>query len=978
MTRVSRIFLTAAILAVPVSAADDAKLAFFEKNIRPVLVEHCYSCHAADAKNIRGGLLLDSQQGWQTGGDSGPTIVPGKPQESLLLQALRHESFEMPPDQKLPDDVIADFERWIADGAVDPRTGGATIERGTIDLAEGRMFWSFRPIHRPAVPTRQGEARPEPRVPTDAFRSNGSAGVSPSHTWPRTDIDRFIADGHAEHGLRPAADATASVVARRLYFGLIGLPPTADQLQAFEADYNEDADRAIATLADELLASRHFGERWGRHWLDVARFAESSGGGRSLMFPDAWRFRDYVIASFNDDKPLNQLAREHIAGDLLPWSTPEQHDEQVTGVGYLTLGPTNYELQDKELLRMEVVDEQIDTLGRTFLGLTLGCARCHDHKFDPLPTTDYYALAGIFRSTKTLVPGNVSGYVTTSLKSGVDADRLAEWQGTAFELMKRIAILKTQTGNSSLAGVKGIDPESLPGIVIDDAAAKFTGQWTDSTHSPPYVGAGYRHDGNDKAGKSVRFEVMLPETGAYRVRLAHNASNSRCSSLPVRIEHAGGVATSTIDQRTTTEADGVFSDLGEYHFEANEAAVVSINAEEAAGGYIIIDAVQFLPVREDATATAESDAVDAERQRSLRAELAALEERLKKHVASKPVIPTAMGVTDEADPGDWHLHVRGGIRNLGPLVPRGFISVASPPLDESGRAVPAKIPGDQSGRLELAEWVASPQNPLTARVFVNRVWQHLIGEGLVRTPDNFGATGRRPTHPELLDYLAASFIEDDEWSVRKLIRRIVTSRVYRLSSSARTDDAPGDPENLHLTRAFRRRLDAESLRDAILQISGQLDLNTTGGLTIGKIATYDNGYQHERFSANMRSVYVPFFRNSMLETFEVFDIANANLVTGRRTTSTLPSQALYMLNSPFVLEQSEFAAQHFLATQSADPAALDVMIEEAYRQTLGHQPTAAESQTLAQFVTSNGVDAPDTWAAVFQSLFASMDFRYLD
>ena len=303
--------------------------------------------------------------------------------------------------------------------------------------------------------------------------------------------------------------------------------------------------------------------------------------------------------------------------------------------------------------------------------------------------------------------------------------------------------------------------------------------------------------------------------------------------------------------------------------------------------------------------------------------------------------------------------------------------MAVPAVDETGRASPADIPEDESGRLQLAEWIASPDNPLTARVFVNRVWMHLIGEGIVRTPDNFGETGRRPTHPELLDFLAATFMEDG-WSVKRLIRRIATSRVYRLSSEVSDSVVQADPENLYLARAFRRRLDAESLRDSVLQISGQLDLSVTGGMTIGKTATYDNGYRHDIYSTQIRSVYVPFFRNSMLETFEVFDIANPNLVTGRRTTSTLPAQALYLLNSPFALEQSELAAKHFLETQSADPSAVGVMIDEAYRQTLTRRPTDAERRTVAGFVSERGIDSPETWTAVFQALFASMDFRYID
>ncbi len=859
-------------------ADDTAQLDFFESKIRPVLVEHCYKCHAADAKNVRGGLLLDSKAGSLDGGESGAAVVPGMPEESLLLSALKHESYEMPPDRKLPDDIIADFEKWIRNGAIDPRTGGKTMKRPAIDLKEGRKFWSFRPVRKPDVPAVKG-------------------------AWVKTDIDRFVAARQQAAELLPVADATAEQVLRRIQYGLVGLPPTPDQIAAFAAAWAVDPDAAIHAIADELLASPRFGERWGRHWLDVARFAESSGGGRSLMFPDAWRFRDYVIKSFNDDKPFDQLVREHIAGDLLPYDSNKQHDDQVTGVGYLTLGPTNYEQQDKELLRMEVIDEQVDTIGRTFLGLTLGCARCHDHKFDPIPTADYYAMAGVFRSTETLLPGNVSTYVTTSLKMNSERKQLADWNAQEKSLQNEIAGLKKKVKGQRTGAVPRIDAAALKGIVIDDSQATFEGEWVHSTSLAPYVGEGYRHDNFLKTGRRARFETTMPESGRYRVRLAHNYQTSRCSRLPVTVTHAKGSTTVEIDQRKTP-VDGVFAELGTFSFVAGANAVVTIDAEKSGEGVVIVDAVQFLP---DTVADVVVAADEQQQQLEWSKRLTSLEAELKKHKKARPDVPKAMGVRDQKQPADWHIHVRGGIRNLGPIVPRGFVSAASP-VDQNGDTLPFNLPQDQSGRLEMASWVASPTNPLTARVFVNRVWLHLFGEGLVRTPDNFGKMGRLPTHPELLDYLAATFVEDDEWSVKKLIRRIVVSRVFRLSSSTVSS---ADPDNELLTRGFRRRLDVESLRDSLLQISGQLDLNQVGGRTIEKITQYDNAYDHDQFSRNIRSVYVPFFRNCMLEMFEVFDIANPNLVTGQRTSSTLPSQGLFLLNSPFILEQSNAAAEHF-------------------------------------------------------------------
>ena len=948
VTVVAVVALTFVHTSRPVTA-DDAKLEFFENRIRPVLVEHCYKCHSATSKNVRGGLLLDSKAGVVAGGESGPIIVPSHPEESLLISSLKHESFEMPPDRKLPDTVIADFERWIRDGAIDPREGGKPLERKQIDLTEGRKFWSFQPIAKPTVPTADGSG------------------------WAKTEIDHFIAAKHAATNSRVAADASAEQVVRRLYFGLTGLPPTADAIQDFKTRWTSDPDQAIAETADELLQSYAFGERWGRHWLDVTRFAESSGGGRSLMFPEAWRFRDYAIQSFNNDKPINQLIREHIAGDLLPFDSDTQHDEQVTAVGFLALGPTNYEQQDKELLRMEVIDEQIDTIGRAFLGLTVGCARCHDHKFDPIPTADYYAMAGIFRSTETLLPGNVSGYVTTKLKTSLESAAHSQWEQQEKKLQAKIAGIRTQLKHVRTAVKKEINVSALAGIVVDDTEAHFEGEWVHSTSQAPFVGKGYRHDDYKKSGRTVRFTKVLPKPGKYLVRMSHNYTADRCSRLPVQVTHAKGTTTVEVDQRKSPD-DGVFATIGTFDFSAESPAEVFINTDGSGKGVVIVDAIQFLPA---VASDPKVDIAAQQQQAELAGTLSQLEEELTKHQKQKPVIPAAMAVRDQPEPDDWHIHVRGGIRNLGPKVPRGFLSIAGQ-FDKNGLPLAAKIDARRSGRRELADWVVSPTNPLTARVFVNRVWMHLVGEGLVRTPDNFGSMGQQPTHPELLDYLAQSFMEEDQWSVKRLIRRIVSSRIYRISAETIETQLQADPNNLLLTRAFRRRLDVEALRDSILQISGSLDRQVQGGRTISKLTQYDNGYDHRSLTQNSRSVYVPFFRNSMLEMFEAFDIANSNLVTGKRNVSTLPSQALFLLNSPFMLEQSEKASVHFLLTQSASPDGMEAMIDELYLQVVGRRASSEEQQLVAEFLVNCSIDKPESWTPVFQALFASIDFRYVD
>jgi hypothetical protein len=903
-------------------APDTAQLEFFESRIRPVLVKHCYQCHAADAKNIRGGLLLDSLEGSRAGGDSGPAVVPGDPEESLLLSALRYESFEMPPDQRLADSVIADFEQWIQDGAVDPRVGGTVHQQETLDVAEGRKFWSFQPVGNPAVPT---------------------AGDG----WAHSDIDRFIAATHQQHQVTAAADAPAGVLARRLYYVLTGLPPSIDQLRQFEDAYRDDPETSLAETVDSLLASHHFGERWGRHWLDVARFAESSGGGRSLMFPDAWRFRDYVIKAFNEDRPFNQLIREHIAGDLLPAASAAEHDQFATGAGYLVLGPINYEEQDKEFLRMNVVDEQIDTVGRTFLGMTLGCARCHDHKFDPVPTADYYALAGVFRSTQTLTPGNVSGYVTAELQDGRDEDSIANWQQKQDRLQRQLEALRRQAGQSASRAVSSTD---LPGVVVDDSEAVFSGEWTKSSHSKPYVDGGYSHSGHGKTGQTARYEAFLPDAGVYAVRVAYNSQSSRSPHVPVFIQHADGTATAALNQHQRPDTDGVFAELGRYRFSVDKPAVVTLDAVNAAPGYVIADAVQFLPV----------ELIKNEEQirippAELLKSLTQVEAQLKKHAKAKPPAAVVMSVRDDQQPEDWYVHVRGEIRNLGERVPRGFLTAATPEIwtDDATPQAAWDIPQAESGRRQLAEWLADPDNPLTTRVFVNRVWMHVMGEGLVRTPDNFGRTGRPPTHPELLDHLARTFVEDDDWSVKSLVRRLCLSRTFRMSSAPPAGWQQRDPDNLWWAHAVRRQRDAESLRDAMLFTSGELDLTVRSGRTIGKLTTYDNAYDHSRFSFRGRSVYVPWFRNAMLDLFGVFNTANPNLVTGKRNRSVLPSQALFLMNSPFVMEQSESAAKRLLAEASNSDGQLDLLIETAWRRTLSRVPTADERDSVKALPAGN-------------------------
>lgn len=1100
--RILPLLLLAFLAFIPCASADDG-LHFFEKEIRPVLVEHCYECHSAQSKIVKGGLLLDTRDGIRKGGDSGPSVVPGKPEESLILGALRHETFEMPPEKKLPAAVVASFEKWIAAGAPDPREGGTASAARTIDLAAGRQFWAYRPVPTVEIP---------PALP-------GERSDSP--------IDRFVAHGWKEQQLVPAEPADRRTLIRRATFDVTGLPPTVEEIAEFLADRSSD-EAAFARVVDRLLASPHYGERWGRHWLDLARFSESTGGGRSMLIAEAWRYRDYVVKAYNTDKPFSQFVVEQIAGDLLPYSSLEQGADQFTATSFLALGPTNYEEQDKTQLEMDVIDEQIDTLGKVFLGQTIGCARCHDHKFDPIPTADYYAMAGIFRSTRTLIHDNVSKWMTHPLPVPPDvAEKLARfdnerktiekdlasaekslrtlkqkvpallldesqakftgpWQllGTAdsepgyriatadrdgkakavyevgravlesgpyeirlgyvadrqqaksvrvriehatgvkvvkvdqsaepvldgrftslgeFSLSPEsshsVTITAANDGNTivgplvlvprfalstSTQATGGIVPiASLPGIVIDDEDAVKTGEWTQSTSVKSYVGEGYSHDANSSKGeKRVTFSADLPKSGDYEVRIAFHAAPSRAKKVTVRVTHPAGEAVIYLDQTKAPPIDGLFQSLGRYRFANDQTAVVTISNEETSG-VVIADAVQFLPI--DATPAGSDPTVASaapmappvpkdlssavERMIGLQATMKRMNANLtelKKNAPPEP--PKVPSVADEDATTDMAICIRGNYKHRGAIVPRGYLQVAS--VDDAARP---KLQTGESGRLALARWIASPDNPLTARVYVNRVWQHLIGAGLVRTVDNFGVTGETPSHPQLLDYLARRFT-DDGWSARKLIREIMLSRVYRLGSGPVPPAGDRDPENRFLSHANRKRLDAGEIYDSILVLSGSLN-RAVGGETIRSGTKEEYGYQ---FEVGRRALYLPVFRNRLPEVFGVFDFADPNTPVGRRNVTTLPTQALFLMNNPLVTNQSRLAAERLLKRDEPDSRRLDRLCEEAY----GRLPTDVERAAFRAYLgdpqpTDDG-ERLSRWSALVQTLIASIDFRYVD
>ncbi len=951
----SLLLLTTPALSV---AAEPTGVQFFEAKIRPVLVKECYSCHSAESKKVKGGLLLDTRDGLRKGGESGPAVVPGKLTESLIIKALRHDEIAMPPKQKLPDEVIADFERWINMGAPDPRDGKAVVAARNIDIEAGRKFWAFQPPRRAELPKLVDTA------------------------WPRSDIDRFILAGLEAKGLKPARDAERATLVRRASVALIGLPPTPEEIDEALADKSE---QWFEKVVDRLLASKHFGERWGRHWLDVARYADSNGKDENLTFHDSWRYRDYVIASFNQDKPYNRFVMEQVAGDLMPGDSQAQKDEQLTGSGFLVLGPKVLADRDQLKRKMDVVDEQVDTIGRAFLGLTLGCARCHDHKFDPIPTADYYGMAGIMASTRTLDSfklGNpiVSGWMLRPLGADGEAKLLAqkEHQKKLTALADQIKKIKAELkGHEDKATMRL--PGALVGITVDDKDAKRVGMWRASMFSRPYVGEGYIHD--DKSGKgekSVIFTPKLPKAGEYEVFVSYTATKGRSTNTPVTVKYADGEKTILVNQEETPKLDGMFHSVGKFRFAAGSTGTVTISNKDTTG-YVIVDAVRWVPVgalgndpeMAMGVPTEVKDRI-ADAQKKLK-QLEEEEKTLKGQAPTSP--PLVLAAKDDAKPADIRINIRGNPHSLGAETPRGFLQVTTTSARPS-------IAAGQSGRLEMAQWLADPSNPLTARVMVNRVWQHLMGEGIVRTVDNFGVQGEKPSHPELLDALTLRFVEEG-WSVKKLIRAIMLSRTYQLATSNDATALKADPDNRLCGRASRRRAEAEVIRDTVLLVSGKLDRAMGGSAvaTLGERAIDNESRGGLMTETNTRrSVYLPVVRNDLPQLFDVFDFADPDVTTGRRDATTVATQALYLMNSAFAQENAKITAKRLLEMKTDDAGRLT----DLYRRALGRAPTEKETAAALKFVTEfkKGLKSKepdvDAWSAVCSAVFGCTEFRFVE
>ncbi len=799
------------LLGSPARAQDRGDV--FESKIRPILISRCGSCHGD--KTQMGGKQLTSKEGMHRAG----VVVPGNPDGSALIQAVRYSGkTKMPPAGKLTEAEIGALERWVASGAAWPDAAA-----GVPQTAAGR-HWAFQPVKSPVVPAVQ-------------------------HTdWPRSDIDRFILAKLEEKGITPVRDADKYSLLRRVTLDLTGLLPAQSEVQQFYKDSSSDA---FSKVVDRLLASPAFGDRWGRHWLDITYYADTTGYGRRIPLPEAWRYRDYVIESFNQDKPYDQFLREQIAG---PKGGPEGKKDQsaIAATGFLVLGPWSWGAYDRAQTLLDAADLQVDLVGRSMLGLTLGCARCHDHKFDPIPNKEYYGLIGIFLSTKTLSLNRFGD-------GGINMVRLPE----TTEVAKRYA-QEMEAYDKRLAEA--------------EAAEKI-----------------YAKD-REEVQKQITALKANPTSAQNESTL--KAAQDQLAEVKKKSEYAG-------DKQ-------------------------------------ILEFVRYL----------------------------------------KPRLPNVYAAEDLDQPQDTRIASRGDAHQLGEFAPRGFLSAIN-------YEKPPEIEPDSSGRRELADWIANEKNPLTARVYVNRLWHFLFGDGIVATTENFGARGDAPTHPELLDYLATRLIAN-QWSTKKTIREIVLSRVYQLASA--TDPKAGelDADNKLLWRANRRRMEVETIRDTMLQVAGNLDASRGGPslpLTAQNVHTIapfflEDDTVIEDPIKNRRTVYQPVMRNSQMAPVDIlnlFDFKDPDQVIGTRIPTVVPTQTLYLLNSPFVKEEARLLAARLLKDASLDDKG---RVSELMLIALNRPATERDVQQARQFIAAAMKKAPaenaleTAWARYCHAILVSSEFLY--
>ena len=1122
-----RRFILLASLVLPLASGsasgDEAAADFFEKKIRPLLVEHCYECHSADSKKLAGNLRLDSRQGVLQGGDSGPALEPGDPNASRLILAVRYTdaALQMPPTKKLPQAAIADLEAWVKMGAPDPRTGVEPSPKPAGNweeiLAARRDWWSLQPVVEPPVPQPQ---------------TDGSS---------RQPIDRFILSRLQKQGIKPAPPAPLAVLARRLALVLTGLPPAVDQVADLTAAGERDRDAALERYVDGLLSSPHFGEQWARHWMDVVRFTETHGNEWNYEVHHAWRYRDYLIRAFNADLAYDQFVREHIAGDLLPprWNERERFNDAVIGTAFYRFGEVNHD--DCISLReigYDLADNQLDTLTKAFQATTVACARCHDHKLDAISMRDYYALLGVLRSSRFVshtidapdtnaeLLGQLRGlkaeirkeltvawheearhigrYLEAAqakradrpyadqLAQGLDAARLEKWVA-ALAVEKAPLEDPLEPARRLATAAASDDPAAVPNAwrkLQDEYAvqdrersefnerqfatyADFRGRdladWQPggqglregSSRTGDFVlqnegdrlvksilAAGlYTHLLSEKLNgtlrsavlppgkKKISFKVIGERSSAVRL-VSNNCQLNYVNYRALTSDSWQWITFSVPDDRgslrTYAELMTMFDnpkfpdqlsalggDKANYKLPWDKAAenprsyfgltrvVLHDGADPPkpevrhvlpflAGN----DVANFAQVAERYASTlqqalaawAEDRATDDDvtwldtflwrdllaNRPSMSPRLETLAQQYRQIEAALALPRIVPGVADGGDGFRQPVFVRGDCRRPGDVVERRYLEVLS--------VSDGPFSGPGSGRLELAERIASRGNPLTARVMVNRVWHHLFGTGLVQTVDDFGHVGERPSHPELLDYLAARFMAEG-WSLKRLIRSIVLSSTFQAASQPSTAATQLDPTNRLLSHFPARRLEAESIRDAILAVSGRLD-PTMFGMSVQPFRPQDNA-DRRLFAGPLdgngrRSLYI---KNNLMESPQflgAFNVPGGKVTQGRRDVTNVPAQALAMLNDPFVIGQSRVWANQLVERGDANIAdRVTAMLQTA----LGRLPTDAERQRFAdaarqlaalhQVPEADLLASEDVWSDMAHITFNLAEFVYV-
>lgn len=1035
-------------------------ITFFEEKIRPVLTAHCYKCHSSDAENLKGGLLLDTLSSIRKGGDSGSAVVPGNINDSLIISAIQYETFEMPPSGKLPQEVIDNFIKWIEIGAPDPRDGVSDTV-SSIDFEKGRDHWSYQPIAFPRIP------------------------VVKQVNWPTSEVDYFTLAKMESLKLQPVKPAGKHELIRRASFDLTGLPPKPEAVESFIQD---DSPNAFSKVVENLLLSKHYGERWGRYWLDVARYAEDQAHTFQVQpNTSGYRYRDWVVSAFNTDMPYDTFVKLQIAGDLIGPETKTSYDHLVA-LGFFGLGAQYYKNTDAAQAAADELDDRVDTLTRGFLGLTVSCARCHDHKFDPIPTQDYYSLAGIFSSSRLHNAPLCTAEEVEAYNSGQEqvkkrkeaieqffikqqilfseskVSEIARYIQAVWKYRLTMADAKETIQTDAFAKTVDLNPllldrwiqfldvankEKLPPLKAwfelkpsNRSSGKNDSEIPDNVTSiatnfqkllekllaakngngtinlAETIQPDSRKPGSPlfvtplvtKSRPTAAIDIEIGQSTSLILVVSDGGNGKNCDHadwLEPRLigpqgelkltelkwkslEGYGGGSIDTnyqgkpihVGGKSYSNGIGVHAPSiityeipeGYTHFKATGGLDNSGTDQKECGDQARVQFSVYTETPIERPSAPPNDLLplvlgkdgpfalsDQELEKGFGNEVETLLTKLKSELETTQknvpaMYPIAHSYT-EATVADMKVFVRGNPANQKEIAPRRFLKVLAgdnPSLFQNG-----------SGRQELAEAIANDRNPLTARVMVNRIWQHHFGRGIVDTPSNFGKQGELPTHPKLLDYLAARFIESG-WSIKALHRIIMLTSTYQLSTHSTDANMEIDADNRFLWKVSRRRLDVEAWRDALLDVSGKLDA-VLGGPSM------------ELTDANnvRRTLYAKISRHQLDSLLRLFDFPDANITSAKRSETTVPQQQLFVLNSPFMIEQAKSLSARL---HKEVPRGNEARIKRAFLLAYGRPASTTEIELGISYLETKDAELNKLtrWERYAQVLLGSNEFMYLD